>query len=410
MSSYKKGLELEKLIAKLFKVKGYETKHNVKLIGRSGVKHQIDVLAEYRAPLHVSRIIIECKSYDKPIDKDIIMKLIQEVQDLGVDRGILVTTSYFTPDAVSTAKGYNIDLWDGTKLRNLLKEVKIEEISILENVFYVKPLIPVEEATKTVEKSLKTLFGRRGHIKSSSIVFYPFYELIIDAKISEIKGFLRKKIEEKIITATILVDAINGSICNYDPKTGIIRIVTLPELSDEESEVFRILLRQEALTTPALASLLGCSTAKARKLLQGLVVKGICETIRRERQIFYRLRIRIPNLILLRPISTSQKIEQGSPKEGIVIEPKVSLRKIEKPIKLLWNGSIKEYKTIYYPYYACEIVEEAKRHIKAVDMQTNEIDEVISKLLTSLYSELPLTSFQDIWKIWKLIMEQKQSK
>ena len=60
--------------------------------------------------LHLSRIVIECKAYDTPINKDIVMKLIQEVSDFGVDRGILVTTPYFTPDAVSTANGYNVDL------------------------------------------------------------------------------------------------------------------------------------------------------------------------------------------------------------------------------------------------------------------------------------------------------------
>jgi HJR/Mrr/RecB family endonuclease len=49
------------------------------------------------------------------------MKLIHEVGDLGVDRGILVTTSYFTPDAVSTAQGYNVELWDNVKLRGAFK-------------------------------------------------------------------------------------------------------------------------------------------------------------------------------------------------------------------------------------------------------------------------------------------------
>ncbi len=76
----------------------------------SGVDHQMDVLAEYRAPLHVSRITVECKSYDRPIDKEIVMKPLSEIDDFGVDRGVLVNTSYLTPDTVSTATGRNIDL------------------------------------------------------------------------------------------------------------------------------------------------------------------------------------------------------------------------------------------------------------------------------------------------------------
>ncbi|MCD6126578.1 MAG: restriction endonuclease, partial [Thaumarchaeota archaeon] len=70
MSSYERGLALEELVAKIFRAKGYDVKHNIKLMGRSGVEHQIDVYAEYKAPLHTSRIVVECKSYDKPIDKD----------------------------------------------------------------------------------------------------------------------------------------------------------------------------------------------------------------------------------------------------------------------------------------------------------------------------------------------------
>lgn len=85
--------------------------------------------------------MIECKAYDKPINKDIVMKLIQEVADLGADRGILVTTSYFTPDAVSTAEGYNVNLWDYNKLSSLLGELK-PSTETLGNIFFVEPKVP----------------------------------------------------------------------------------------------------------------------------------------------------------------------------------------------------------------------------------------------------------------------------
>jgi len=132
----------------------YDVKHNVKLVGRSGIEHQIDVYAEYKAPLHISKIIIECKSYDKPIDKDIVMKLIYEVQDLGVNRGILVTTSYYTPDAISAAEKYNIDLWDSTRLNKLLKGIKAKEIATYSNVLHVKTTISIEKAREITNKHL----------------------------------------------------------------------------------------------------------------------------------------------------------------------------------------------------------------------------------------------------------------
>ena len=70
---------------------------------------------------------------------------------------------------------------------------------------------------------------------------------------------------------------------------------------------------------PALASLLGSSTAKARKILQGLVAKGVAETVKRERQLFYRLRIKPPDPLSMKPLTLSVAVEPGEPKEGAML-------------------------------------------------------------------------------------------
>ena len=166
ITPYEKGRKFEELIANLFRSRGYEVRHDIKMVGRSGVEHQIDIYAEYKAPLHTSRIIVECKSYSAPIDKDVVMKLISVVNDLGVDRGILITTSYFTPDAVATAKGYNIDLWDGVKLREVLGEMPTKYVETPLNTFYVEPKIPLAEAMEKMNKELRGFFKRRkGEVK-----------------------------------------------------------------------------------------------------------------------------------------------------------------------------------------------------------------------------------------------------
>ena len=381
--SYEKGLKLEELVTFIFKNKGYNAKHNVKLTGRSGVKHQIDVFAEYKAPLHVSKIIVECKSYDKPIDKDIVMKLIHEVEDLGVDRGILVTTSYFTPDAVSTAEQYNVDLWDGIKLKELLKEQPIEKIKIPSNLFYTGPLISVQEAVKRIDKELRGMFGRRGNVEESHLVFYPYYEVDIDARIYEEEGVIRKKVRQKIVSVTVLIDALTGWLCDYEAKNGIVGVLRLPELSDEEVRVFRMLSRGN-LTTPALASMLSCSTAKARRIVQGLVAKGIAGQQSYKRQTFYYLRIKVPNPLSLRCISSNLKIENGEPKEEVIkISPTLSLEKVEKLANYAWEGTVSSYKTILYPYYISKIIEKEKKYIKAIDMVSGKVNERISEIFTS---------------------------
>jgi hypothetical protein len=387
--SYERGLKLEELLAMLFKSKGYDARRNAKLTGRSGVEHQIDVLAEYRAPLHVSKIIVECKAYDKPIDKNIVMKLIHEVGDLGADRGILVTTSYFTPDAVSTAEGYNIELWDGAKLSEFLKDIPIEEVSVPGNAFYVKSSIPAEEAIRVVDKVLTGLFGKKGSIESSFMTFHPFYELNIDAKIYEMKGLVTKKVEERIVNSTVLIEALVGLLCNYDLKAGVIPLVSLPTISEEERMIFKTLLNQGSITVSALASLMSCSTDKARKLLQGLVAKGIALMVQQGRMTLYQSRVRVPDPSLLTSISSNLKIEVGVPKEGVVVDPKLSVSNVEELVKLLWDGHVKDYKIIYYPYYACKVNEQGKRYVMAVDMQNGKVDNTMTKILTASYSQLP---------------------
>ena len=387
--SYERGLKLEKLVAELFRSKGYNVKHNVKLTGRSGVKHQIDVYAEYRAPLHTSRIIVECKSYDRPVDKDIVMKLVHEVDDLGVDRGILVTTSYFTPDAVSTAEGYNVDLWDGVKLKKLLEEIAVEEISAPPNVFHVKPVISAERSVEIVKRSVRAFFGKKGEIKAHTLVFIPFYEVDVEARIRELKGVFRKKVEERIVTATILLDSITRTLCRYVPQSGCTPLYTVPELSEEEERAFQTLMTRGAVTVAAMASLLSCSTAKARKLLQGLVAKGAVEMRRSRRYTFYQLRAKIPEPSSLQPISLSLEMEKGEPESGVLIKPALGLADVERMVELLWKGRVKEYRTVYYPYYACKVAEDGKMHVRAVDMVAGRIDERISRLLTSVCPELP---------------------
>lgn len=388
MTSYKRGLALEELVAGIFRAKGYYVKHNIKLVGRSGVEHQIDVYAEYKAPLHTSRIIVECKSYDKPIDKDIVMKLIHEVEDLGVDKGILVTTSYFTSDAISTATGRNVDLWDGVKLQELLKEVEVEIEGItISNVFHVVPYVSIETSVELVDKMLRGFFGRKGVIESMMVIFYPYYELDIDAKIYEAKGIVKKKLEEKIVSARVLVDPITRQLCHYDFTEGVIAIATLPPLFEEEQRVFQILLHAGSLTADAIAALIGSSTAKARRILQGLVAKGLVR-LHRNRQALYEIAMKIPEPHKLITISSTLMLNEGEP-SGVKLEHAFSLDKAETIIKTLWRGNIKDYRVVFYPYCVCKITQEGKRYVKAVDLINGKIDERVSHILTTSYDALP---------------------
>jgi hypothetical protein len=74
---------------------------------------------------------------------------------------VIVTTSYFTPGAITTAKGFNIDLWDRAQLANYLGEVEISAVErgLAEKIevaqFIIQPCLTLDEARKLMNERVK---------------------------------------------------------------------------------------------------------------------------------------------------------------------------------------------------------------------------------------------------------------
>lgn len=78
--------------------------------GKSKVNHQIDVLTRHSDGLHSYRTAIECKYWEKKINKDIVMKVSDVIEDTGIEKGVIVSKKGFTPDGIKFAKYKNIGL------------------------------------------------------------------------------------------------------------------------------------------------------------------------------------------------------------------------------------------------------------------------------------------------------------
>ncbi len=89
-------------------IKGYSSTCTVK--GKSGVSHQIDVLTAHSDGVHTYETAIECKYWKKKVNKDIVMKLVQILEDTGISKGIIVSKSGFTRDGIQYAKHKNIGI------------------------------------------------------------------------------------------------------------------------------------------------------------------------------------------------------------------------------------------------------------------------------------------------------------
>ena len=89
-------------------VKGYGS--TCKAIGKSGLSHQIDVITSHTEGTHTFETAIECKYRKEKVNKDVVMKLVQILDDTGISKGIIVSKSGFTRDGIEFAKYKNIGL------------------------------------------------------------------------------------------------------------------------------------------------------------------------------------------------------------------------------------------------------------------------------------------------------------
>lgn len=97
-------------------VTNVDVKHNVKVKGCSGVKHQIDVMWQIKP---ANLVLIECKHYSSPISLDKVRNFFAVLQDIGLARGMMVTKVGYQNGVNQFANYYGIDL---KLLRKPIKE------------------------------------------------------------------------------------------------------------------------------------------------------------------------------------------------------------------------------------------------------------------------------------------------
>ena len=90
------------------KVRGHGRKFKVK--GKSGVEHQVDVLTEQSKGEQPLLTAIECKYWNKKVNKDVVMKLSKIMEDSDIKGGIIVCKAGFTRDSLAYAQHEGIKL------------------------------------------------------------------------------------------------------------------------------------------------------------------------------------------------------------------------------------------------------------------------------------------------------------
>lgn len=90
--------------------KTLDVQHNIKLEGKSGCKHQIDVYWEFEMMGEVYKVAIECKNYSNKVSIGKIRDFFGVLSDVGNIKGIFVTKVGYQSGAETFANYYNITL------------------------------------------------------------------------------------------------------------------------------------------------------------------------------------------------------------------------------------------------------------------------------------------------------------
>mgnify|MGYP000891218519 CR=1 FL=1 len=95
----------------------------------------IDLIAYNNQPLIEGKYIIQCKRYSGSVGEPILRDLYGVITSERANKGILITTGYFTQSAIQFAKGKPIELIDGKRLQLLLNNygIAINEAPIINN-------------------------------------------------------------------------------------------------------------------------------------------------------------------------------------------------------------------------------------------------------------------------------------
>jgi Holliday junction resolvase len=141
-----KGRRLEAEVARALAAGGYAARRNVVREGRSGAHHEIDVLADKSDGLTTFTVMVECKAWDRPVDKEVLAKAAFVAADVGADKTIVVALRGATGGAALSAAELGVELWGPEELERRLGHVQLAALGAARAPTALGFAVAVEEA------------------------------------------------------------------------------------------------------------------------------------------------------------------------------------------------------------------------------------------------------------------------
>ena len=194
---------------------------NCKVTGKSGVEHQIDVLTNHSDGIHIYKTGIECKYWDKTVNKDIIMKVAEVIEDAGINKGVIVSKKGFTVDAIAFAKYRNIGLVELREIEDKDWEGRIQTIVLTMNM-----LLPtITDFQVVISEPNPTFNPTKAPINFYEIEYSTGETESVEKYVKEFNAELCKKEEDEMFEKNYTLKA--GAVLKYKPTSNKIPITGL---------------------------------------------------------------------------------------------------------------------------------------------------------------------------------------
>jgi len=182
----------EKLIQDIHQREDLKVQHDVTLTGQSGATRQIDVLLEHSKGPYQYKTLVECKLWNKKVERANIDVLYAGMQDLNASKGVFFTTKGYQKGAEIYAKSKGINIF-------VVKEVSDEAWGDPGKIINLNLQI-IQKAIDTVEpKGTQAVFLKENQKELN-------LELHIDSDSEEKHSKILSKHKEKFKTLEELLN------------------------------------------------------------------------------------------------------------------------------------------------------------------------------------------------------------
>lgn len=208
---YDLGKKLEEFVEKILNVQGFKTNCRVRLSGKSGAKHEIDILAEKKTPKRKLILAVECKNYSRPVPIKDIRDFVDKLRDLRIPTGIFATASYFSKDARQYAESHGIELWDAEKLKEKIFYLSVGRLETGKS-FILEEATPLKvDYEKAISLSIKN--PELVEEISSKLIWKPYY--VISYSLRAYRRDPTKRIHEFKDSGDCIVEATEGKVIGF---------------------------------------------------------------------------------------------------------------------------------------------------------------------------------------------------